>query len=71
MHPDIKNAIETFLTKTTEPGKIVEFVEMVEIHGKLTVPLPEWYAELFSTYPLAGLSLDYPLYEADDYRTTT
>ena len=47
-------------------GKIVELAEMVELQTKLTNPLPHWYAELLSTYPLAGLYLDHPLYKAED-----
>ena len=64
MNPSVKHAIEEYLAKASRTGKIVSSAEIRELQSKLTVPLPDWYIEVMSTYPLAGLYLDYPLYEA-------
>ncbi|HVU95663.1 MAG TPA: SMI1/KNR4 family protein [Puia sp.] len=64
MHPSVRHAIEDCLANANHTGKTVSSADINELQSKLTVPLPEWYVEIMSAYPLAGLSLNYPLYEA-------
>jgi hypothetical protein len=65
MNPSVKQAIEAFLAKVTQPGKIIGAAEMKELQARLSHTLPDWYEELLSTYPLAGMSLEYPIYAPD------
>jgi hypothetical protein len=65
MHSTVKQAVESYLAKATDTGRRVSHTEIKELQARLTIPLPDWYVELLSTYPLAGLDLDFPLYEAE------
>jgi hypothetical protein len=65
MHPSVKQAVERYLARSIDTGRRVSHAEIKELQARLTVPLPDWYVELLLTYPLAGLFLDYPLYEAE------
>lgn len=65
MHPSVLHAVEAFLAKSTHQGKKVSSDEIKELQSRLELRLPEWYLELMSKYPLAGLDLDYPLNEAE------
>jgi len=69
INPILEQSIITFLTRAeaiSQMGQRISAAELKELQSKLTVSLPEWYFELFSSFPLAGLSLDVPVYESDN-----
>ncbi|MDJ0595912.1 MAG: hypothetical protein QNJ72_39010 [Pleurocapsa sp. MO_226.B13] len=62
-------AIEDFLSKKEEKGNIIPKENLIELNGKLNDIIPNWYIEMFSKYPLAGLEVAwqaYPDEEGDD-----
>jgi len=67
MNPTVKQAVIVYLAKInteTHSGKIIKPAEMSELQARLTIPLPDWYVYLLSTYPIAGAEIAYPRYEA-------
>jgi hypothetical protein len=66
MNPSLHLSITHFLSKASRPGKKVDPEAIQDVQKKLTTPLPSWLVELFTTYPLSGIELEYPVYEPDD-----
>lgn len=66
MNSLVEQAVKTYLENVKHPGKKVGKIEMLGLQLRLSRRLPRWYAKLLLDYPLAGVYLDYPVYEADD-----
>ena len=64
MNPFVESAVKAYMAKATHPGKKIGSAKIKELQTKLTVPLPEWYAQLLLNFPLPGMYLDFPVQEA-------
>lgn len=61
INPILEQSIIAFLARTEEIshlGQRMSADELQELQSKLTIPLPDWYFEFFSSFPIAGLSRD-------------
>jgi hypothetical protein len=65
LNSDVQLAIEGLLAKDDEPGQLSWSFMVARLQKTLTVPLPTWYGELLTKYPLAGAYMEYPLHEPD------
>lgn len=69
MHSDVIRTVSDFVSKakgTDNEGRIVSIDKLTELNKKLTNPLPDWFLDLYSTFPLSGSQLDFPQYEPEE-----
>lgn len=69
MHSEILKAVSDFVLRvkaTDSEGKIVDLDKLTELNSKLTNPLPHWFMNLYSAFPLSGAQLEFPQYEPDE-----
>ena len=69
MHSDVIKTVSDFVLKakgTDSEGQIISLDKLTDLNGKLTSPLPDWFVQLYSTFPLSGSQLDFPQYEPED-----
>jgi hypothetical protein len=65
MNSEEKKTISDFVLKAKgsySEGKNVPVHELIELNNKLTNPIPEWFIEMYSKFPLSGSMLDFDGY---------
>jgi hypothetical protein len=68
MNPDVIKTVLEFVSKAQSvhrAGEIITLIELTELNHKLSNSLPDWFIELYSSFPLSGCQLDFPQYEPD------
>jgi hypothetical protein len=69
MNPELKQAIEAFLSRFIESGELGQQAERDEVevlNRRLGGIIPTWYAELITTYPICGISFQWQAFPPED-----
>lgn len=71
MDLQLKKSLDDFVTRakgTMSEGIILDRKALAELNDRLGNLLPNWFIDLLSTYPLAGATLNFQLYNpSEDY----
>jgi hypothetical protein len=69
MNKQVEKVVAELTSKakgTSNEGHLLTVEDLNRLNSQLGNILPEWYMELFSTYPLSAMHLGYPQYEPED-----